>query len=151
MNIYQEMTKTASPVSSDFYKVIRGQVEHLNNAINQRVVWLIIAESFFFNGYALLITGNPELQSMKNQQAFLMIIFPYASLLTVIISYIDIIGSLMYLKTLRKKYEKEQEIGDELLPPITGWHRYFVLEHASSTLLPIIFTVIWIYIIVVKN
>lgn len=145
------MTNKTSPVSSDFYKVVRAQVEHLNNAINQRVVWLIIAESFFFNGYALLITGTPESQSMKDQQALLMIIFPYASLLTVIISYIDIIGSLIYLKTLRVKYEKEQEIGDKLLPPITGWHKYFILEHASSALLPIVFTIIWVYIIVVKN
>jgi len=143
------MTNNTSPVSSDFYEIIRGQVEYLNNAINQRVIWLIIAESFFFSGYAILITGNPELPTMKNRQELLMIIFPYASMLTVVISSIDIIGSLLYLKSLRLNYEKEKEDGEELLPPITGWNKYFWLEHASSMLLPIVFTLIWIYIIVV--
>lgn len=147
----KEMSNESSPVSSDFYKVVRGQVEFLKNGINQRVVWLIIAESFFFSGYSILITGNPNLEIMKNQQALLMIIFPYASLLTVVISYVDIIGSLLYLRTLRKKYDKEQEIGDQLMPPITGWHTYYVLEHASSILLPIVFTIIWIYILIAKN
>ena len=144
------MNKKESPVSSDFYKVVRGQVEYLNNAINQRVIWLIIAESFFFSGYAILITGNPESQIMIDHKDLLMILFPYASLLTVVISSIDIIGSLLYLKSLKLNYEKEKEIGEELLPPVTGWHKYFVLEHASSILLPIVFTAIWIYIIVVK-
>ena len=144
------MNEKQSPVSSDFYKVVRGQVEYLNNAINQRVIWLIIAESFFFSGYAILITGNPELQIMKDHKHLLMILFPYASLATVVISYIDIIGSLLYLRSLRINYEKEQEVGDKLLPPISGWHKYFVLEHASSIFLPIVFTFIWIYIIAVK-
>lgn len=143
------MINNTSPVSSDFYKIIRGQVEYLNNAINQRVIWLIIAESFFFSGYAILITRNPESQVMKDRQEQLMIIFPYASMLTVVISSIDIVGSLLYLKSLRLNYEKEKEDGEHLLPPITGWTKYFLLEHASSILLPIVFTLIWIYIIAV--
>ncbi len=85
-----------------------------------------------------MITGNPESQIMKDQQALLMIIFPYASQATVVISNINVIRSLMYLSTLRKKYEKEQEIGDESLHLVIGWHTYFILEHASATLLPIV-------------
>lgn len=144
------MKENESPVASDFYKVVRGQVEYLNNAINQRVIWLVIAQSFFFSGYAILITGNPESQIMIDHKDLLMIIFPIASMLTVVISSIDIIGSLLYLKSLQLNYEKEKETGEELLPPITGWNKYFLLEHASSILLPILFTLIWIYIMVAK-
>ncbi|WP_194776264.1 hypothetical protein [Pararhodonellum marinum] len=142
------MPNDKSPVASDFYKVIRGQIEYINNGINARVIWLIIAMSFFFSGYAILITGNPESEFMQRQQEILFSIFPYASLLTVVISTIDIIGSIMYLKSLRLNYEKEKEDGEELLPPIAAWQKYFILEHASAILLPIAFTLIWIYIIV---
>jgi hypothetical protein len=144
------MSSKTSPVASDFYKVVRAQVEYLNNGINQRVIWLIIAESFFFSGYAILITGNPESDFMKEQKQLLFILFPYASLLTVVISSVDIISSIFYVKSLRLNYEKEKEEGDELLPPITGWGKYFLLERASSILLPVVFTVIWIVIIVAK-
>lgn len=141
------MSNEKSPVASDFYKVIRAQIEYINNGINARVIWLIIAESFFFSGYAILITGNPESEFMQAQQDQLFIIFPYASMLTVVISSIDIVGSLLYVKSLRLNYEKEKEDGEELLPPIAGWKKYFILEHASAILLPTIFTLIWLYII----
>lgn len=143
-------SKDNSPTASDFYKLIRGQIEHINNSINQRVVWLIIAQSFLFNGYALLINGLPEIQFMEDQQTLLMVIFPIASLITVSLFYIDIIGSLLYLRALRKNYDAQCEDGDRLLPPVAGWVTFRVMEHFSSALLPLVFIIIWIYIIVIK-
>lgn len=139
-----------SPIASDFYKLIRGQIEHINNAINQRVVWLIIAQSFLFNGYALLINGLPEIQFMEDQQTLLMVIFPIASLIMVSLFYIDIIGSLLYLRALRKYYDAHCEDGDRLLPPVAGWVTFRRMEHFSSALLPLVFIIIWICIIVIK-
>ena len=34
--------------STEIYKTTRGQIEHFENAINVRVIWLSIGQSFFF-------------------------------------------------------------------------------------------------------
>jgi hypothetical protein len=133
--------------ASDKYKVIRGQIEHLNNSNNQRVVWLVIAQSFFFSGFSILTTGNPEAENMKNMQHLLLIIFPIASLFTVIFSYADMIGTLLYLHKLRVEYEKAAPPEDKNYPPISGWNFVRKMQYISPVLLPIVFIVTWCYLL----
>jgi hypothetical protein len=135
--------------ASDKYKVIRWQIEHLNNSNNQRVVWLVIAQSFFFSGFAILTTGNPEAENMKNMQHLLLLIFPIASLFTVILSYADIIGTVIYLRKLRIEFEKDQPAEDKNYPPIAGWNTVRTLQYVSPVLLPLLFISIWIYILTI--
>jgi hypothetical protein len=134
--------------SSDLYKVIRGQVEHQNNALNQKVVWLVIAQSFFFSGYAIMVTGNPASESMKYVQHIMLYLFPISSLLIVAISYIDILCGLVSLTKLRKHYESKKPKEDEEYPPVAGWSELINFQYASPAILPMIFILIWGFILI---
>src|SRR3954464_5874285 len=108
-------------VASDLYKTIRGQIENQNDALNQRVIWLVIAQSFFFRGYAIMVTGNPAVETMKHIQHSMIFLFPIASLLILAVSYIDIMCGLMYVSKLRKHYDSQRAKEDEKFPPVAGW------------------------------
>src|ERR1700712_2063321 len=99
--------------AADEYKVVRGQIEHVDNNLSQRVIWLVIAQSFFFSGYAVLINGKPALPELGVVHHILTDIFPIAALLTVLFTSIDVFNSLRYMRDLRKFYEKiQQQLGD---------------------------------------
>jgi hypothetical protein len=136
--------------SSDKYKVTRGQVEHLNNSNNQRIVWLVIAQSFFFSGFAVLTTGNPAAEDQKHLLHLLLIIFPIASLLTVILSYVDIVGTLLYLRKIRTEFEKDIPPEDKKYPPIAGWNFVRKLQYVSPLLLPLVFIATWCYLLAIQ-
>src|SRR5438094_3979812 len=93
------------PPLSEIYKVTRSQIEHHDNAVNQRVIWLSIGQSFFFNVYAMLVTGkapNPELMA---KQKMLAVIFPIAALIVALFTFIDVLAGLLYIRKLRLNYK----------------------------------------------
>src|SRR3954470_7182650 len=91
--------------ASEVYRVIRSQVEHVDNNLGQRVIWLVIAQSFFFGAYASLINGKPAKPELDLIHGALIKILPIAALLTVLFTFVDVITSLVYMRGLRKKYE----------------------------------------------
>src|SRR4051812_4776788 len=100
------MTNTDNATKgAEEYKVIRSQIEHIDNALNQRVVWLVIAQSFFFSGYAILINGKPQKPELDQIHNSLLFIFPIAALLTVLFTGIDVYNSIKYMRGLRRYYE----------------------------------------------
>jgi hypothetical protein len=44
---------------AEFYQLIRGQIEHEEETVNQRVMWQIISQAFFFGAYASLLNAPP--------------------------------------------------------------------------------------------
>jgi hypothetical protein len=136
--------------ASDLYKVIRGQIENQNDALNQRVIWLVIAQSFFFSGYAIMVTGNPAAEPMKQIQHYMLYVFPIASLLILAVSYIDILCGLLYLTRLRKHYDTDRPKEDEKFPPIAGWENLRHLQYASPVIIPVILFFIWAFILMQK-
>ncbi|MDB5226419.1 MAG: hypothetical protein JWN78_612 [Bacteroidota bacterium] len=134
--------------ASDLYKVIRGQIEHVVNSRNQRIIWLVIAQSFFFSGYAILITGNPNMPELKDRQHALLLIFPVSALFTVLFTFVDILFSMAHTNGLRKIYDKKKPAEDLEYPPILNGNKF---ETFSSTMIPLMFIVIWVYILLKFN
>src|ERR1700710_2479377 len=93
----------------DLYKVTRGQIEHVDNTISQRIIWLIISQSFFFSGYAILVTGNPNDIMLLGQQHTLLLLFPISALVMNVISLIDIVAGTIYLRKLRIDFNKKRK------------------------------------------
>lgn len=139
--------------ASEVYKIIRPQVEHVDNNLSQRVIWLVIAQSFFFSGYAILINGKPAKPELEPVHNSLLHILPVAALLTVIFTFIDVVTSIVYMKSLRKKYEDSLNTDvdiDSAYPNITGSKTERIFMHASPILIPSLFIVIWIILLVIQ-
>ena len=134
--------------AQDIYKVTRGQIEHVNNILSQRVIWMVIAQSFFFSAFGVLVTGNPNNPMLQDLQHILLRVLPIASMFTVIFTYIDIISQLLYLRALRNYSKTNLTIDTPLVyPPVMGFKQYKVFENASPFLLPPLFITTWIIIL----
>ena len=134
--------------AQDIYKVTRGQIEHVNNILSQRVIWMVIAQSFFFSAFGVLVTGNPNNPVLQDLQHILLRVLPIASMCTVIFTYIDIISQLLYLRALRNYSKTNLTIDTPLVyPPVMGFKQYKVFENASPFLLPPLFITTWIIIL----
>ena len=144
----------ANPSSvSEVYKVVRGQVEHVDNNLGQRVIWLVIAQSFFFGAYASLINGKPAKPELDLIHGAMIKILPIAALLTVLFTFVDVVTSLVYMRGLRKKYEDSLDTDvdiDGAYPSITGSKNQRVFMHASPILIPMLFIILWIILIYVQ-
>jgi len=144
----------ANPTTvSEVYKVIRQQVEHVDNNLGQRVVWLVIAQSFFFSGYASLINGKPAKPELDLIHGALIKILPIAGMLTVLFTFVDVIASILYMRSLRKKYEaslNEDIEMDSSYPNITGSKLQRIFLHTSPILIPSLFIVLWSILLYVQ-
>jgi hypothetical protein len=134
----------------DIYKTTRGQIEHVDNIISQRIIWLVISQSFFFSGYSILITGEPKDTLLFEKQHELILLFPIAAILMNVISLIDIISGMNYLKALCISFNDKKRIEkiDVPFPPIEGFRKLNLLKNLSALILPSVFAIIWIIILI---
>ena len=49
---------------AQYYDRIREQIQHEDELVNLRVVWQLLAQSFFFSTYASLLTVKAEAKSL---------------------------------------------------------------------------------------
>ena len=134
---------------SEIYRVTRGQIEHYDNSVSQRVIWLSIGQSFFFNVYAVLVVFKAPTPGLFTKQQMLFSIFPIAALLVSVFSLIDVIAGFFYLRTLRKNYKNTTDgtSNESSYPLINGskWDR--ISQHLSPIMVPIIFILTWSYLL----
>lgn len=135
---------------NEYYKVNRSQIEHVDNTISQRIVWLVISQSFFFSGYSVLITGSPADLSLIGKQHMLLILFPLSALIMNLVSLFDVVCGMVYLRKLTIDFNKKKEASnaDFTFPPINGFKMLNQLKNLSSIILPAVFIIIWIIILI---
>jgi hypothetical protein len=136
----------------DLYKVVRAQIEHLDNTLSQRIVWLIISQSFFVSGYSILITGNPNNPVYIHLQAALIILFPIVSIVLILVSMFDIISGLVYIRKLATYFNGEKNTKQFSIdyPPVNGFKMLNGFKNLSTLVVPIILISFWIYILCLK-
>ena len=146
--VQEKISNELNP-STDIYKTIRGQIEHYDNAINQRVIWLSIGQSFFFGVYGTLVSIKAPTPDLVAKQRMLALLFPIAAFLTAVFSLFDVIATLIYLKRLRRYYEdatKNKDV-DQLYPPVYGRPSDRIFQQVSPVLIPTVFILTWAYLL----
>lgn len=138
---------------SQLYIVSRAQIEHHDNAVNQRVIWLSIGQSFFFNVYAMLVTAKAPTPELFKKQQLLAIIFPIAAFLVAVFTLVDVLAGLFYIRKLRLNYKKNTNGSSQegYYPMLNGnrWERTF--QRISPLMIPVIFVITWIYLLLYDN
>ncbi len=137
------------PAPSELYQKVRAQLEHINNTLAQRVIWLTIGQSFFFGAYATLVTGKEGSPPLAERYQALLLVLPIAALAAVVLTGVDVVASLAYMRGLRQVYEKgpKDEKVDGYYPLVHGRPGHRVFEHASPLLLPVLFLCTWLYVL----
>jgi hypothetical protein len=156
VNVSTAVSRTGDLNRAEYYELIRGQIEHEDQTVNQRVIWQIISQAFFFGAYASLVTAPQQARDPVFQalQQFLLWAMPVAALLAGLLTYMSILASLRtmsYLRSLYESYAKEERRDDassKLYPDIHGpahARRWAVLTPLA---MPLVFIATWIAVIV---
>jgi hypothetical protein len=149
------MEETKSVVESiseiQYYQLIRSQIEHEDNLINQRLSWFVASQAFLFSAYAILLNApsRVRLQSFATQQNILFSLIPVVAIGMSILIYITVIAALLAMANLRRLLESHmKEEKSALLPPVQGYRQTLLLGQASPVLIPFLFMISWIVLLI---
>jgi len=141
-----------TPISTDrYYSIIRGQIEHEDDLLGQRLSWFVGAQAFLFTAYAITLSnsGPSHVQWVVDRMHLLLILIPVTAILSCILIYMTVIAGLVAIADLRRLYrahtEQAQTIG---LPPVQGYRRTQLLGQAAPLFVPIVFLVVWTIVLV---
>ena len=135
----------------EYYQIIRSQIEHEDNLINQRLSWFVTAQAFLFSAYAVLLSAPSQvrLQRFPTQQEILFYLIPLVAIGVSILIYITVVAAMLAMANLRRLlegYMKEEE--SALLPPVQGYRQTLLLGQASPILMPFLFMISWIVLLI---
>jgi hypothetical protein len=134
-----------------YYQIIRSQIEHEDNLINQRLSWFVAAQAFLFSAYAILLNAPSQvrLQSFATQQEILFILIPLVAIGVSILIYITVIAAMLATANLRRLLKTHMNEKDSaLLPPVQGHRQTLLLGQASPILIPFLFMISWIVLLI---
>ncbi|OQW37255.1 MAG: hypothetical protein A4E19_13910 [Nitrospira sp. SG-bin1] len=149
------MDRSGDQSQAEYYGLIRGQIEHHDQLINQRVTWQIITQAFFFGAYATLLNAQKEAKNplFEAEQLLLLWLLPVAGLLAGALAYVSIIASLKNIDHLRALYENfaqsktPEDASTKLYPHIQGPAYLTKWAKLTPMWMPVVFTTAWLIIL----
>jgi hypothetical protein len=134
----------------DFYRIIRGQIEHEDNLMGTRLNWFITSQSFFFSAYAIDVTSlfaapPPSGSEMEDTRQLLRILIPLVAIIASAVILLTISAGVLAMHNLRKLFQQHVRGAEQshLLPPVQGFRRTWAMGLAAPLLLPIVFLLVW--------
>ncbi|HEU4342280.1 MAG TPA: hypothetical protein VFU31_11985 [Candidatus Binatia bacterium] len=146
----EEAKAVLEPISRiQYYQIIRSQIEHEDNLINQRLSWFVAAQAFLFSAYAILLNALPQVgvQRFAAQQELLFSLIPLVAIGVSILIYITVIAAMLAMANLRRLLKTHME-DSALLPPVQGYRQTFLLGQATPILIPFLFMSSWMVLLI---
>lgn len=134
-----------------YYQIIRSQIEHEDNLINQRLSWFVASQAFLFSAYAILLNvpSQVRLQSFETQREMLFFLIPLVAIGVSILIYITVIAAMLATANLRRLLKTHMNEKDSaLLPPVHWYRQTLLLGQASPLLMPFLFMISWIVLLI---
>ncbi len=139
----------------EFYGLIRSQIEHEDELVNMRVIWLIISQAFFFGAYASLMTAPTEARNhlFEAELSLLVWLLPVAALAAGMLTYVSILSSLRAIANLRTHYDHyaavqwSTDTSRVQYPDIQGSPGLRRWALVSPATLPLVFSISWFVIL----
>lgn len=146
------VTRTRCPVTPDqYYSIVRGQIEHEDNLIGQRLSWFVAAHSFLFTAYAITVSnsGPNHTQPVIERMRLLLWIIPTTAILTCVLIYAAIVAGSIAIMSLRRLYHNYVDYAAiEGLPAVQGYRRTQLLGQSAPMLMPLVFLIVWLILLV---
>src|SRR5436305_12422508 len=149
----EEAKNVPEPVSGiEYYQIIRAQIEHEDNLINQRLSWFVAAQSFLFTAYAILLNAPPapmRVEKFVTQQDILFPLIPVVAIGMSLLIYTTIFAAMRAMANLRRLLESHlNERERAVLPPVQGYRLTLLLGQAAPILIPFVFMLSWIVLLI---
>jgi hypothetical protein len=150
------MNESGDLTRVELYDRLKAQIEHEDELINIRVVWQLLAQSFFFSTYATLLNAKGEAKSQLfvQQQEFLLWAVPVVALIAGLLASISIYTSIYTIEelgTMYRNYLEGQRTDNDrttkLFPPIQGPEAIRNWARVAPIGLPLLFVLTWLGIL----
>ncbi len=128
------------------YAILRGQIEHEDGLMTQRLSWLVASQSFLFTAYAIVLNAPEHAASAMHarQQAYVLTSIPTVAILSDALIYISVLAGVSAMRGLRTRWIAGG--ADSLLPPLQGTSLSRRLGLVPPLLMPLVFLVVWIFL-----
>ena len=130
---------------ADLYAHVRGQIEHEDNLITQRLNWFLTSQSFLFTAFAIVFNGAPP-GGARNVgiRALLLTVIPVISILAGLLILIAIFAGVVVMRDLRRWFERYEARAKSIgLPLIQDRRSTRIMGMFAPVILPISFIIIW--------
>lgn len=138
-------TSSLPPVEQ--YKIVRGQIEHEDNLISQRLSWLLASQAFLFTAYAITLNGPVQLHSQTYERhvGLLILMLPIIGIATAVLIWVAILAGLSAMQSLRKDFRRSVEnVLPEGVPAIQTSGAVLLAGHLGPVVIPMVFLVVWV-------
>jgi hypothetical protein len=131
---------------AECYTILRGQLQHEDNLITQRLSWLMGSQAFLFTAYAIVLNGpeRPKTALIGSLQDYLLGTLPAVGLLSAALIYVSIIAGALAMFSLYRSAGNLCGDGAAGFPPLGGRKLERYMGFASPFLLPPIFITVWL-------
>jgi hypothetical protein len=122
--------------SRDFeaYRMIRDQIQHEDLLISQRFNWFVMAHSFLFTAYAIVLTSYCQLRLSGKDVSLLILLLKVVPMIAILSSLLisgSMFAGMLAMRELQKfYYGRLAAPGAHHMPPIQG-SRLTSLPHRS--------------------
>lgn len=136
--------------SEDFYRLVRGQIEHEDNLIGTRLNWFVASQSFLFSAYAIVVSNltSTKIAWVNQQQRLLFSIMPVIAIFICVLIMISCTGGILAMRRLRRLYVSRVDPSTHGLPPVQGYAQNYWMGQASPLLLPPGFVAVWLFLLI---
>jgi hypothetical protein len=131
---------TATPV----YEEVRGQIQHEDTLITQRLNWFLTSQSFLFTAFAIVFNGPPPADGVGIRK-FLLTAIPVLAITAGILIFLSIVAGMIVMRGLRRFYaNREPSQEARALPSIQGLRCTRIMGAGAPVMLPIVFICVWL-------
>jgi hypothetical protein len=138
------------PGRFEAYRMIRDQIQHEDLLISQRFNWFVMAHSFLFTAYAIVLTSYCQLRLTDKDVSLLLLLLKVVPMIAILSSLLisgSMLAGMLAMRELQRFYESRlTRPGDKGLPPIQGTNLTFWLGFLAPLVLPPLFLGCWLFL-----
>jgi hypothetical protein len=137
----------------DYYRISRGQIEHEDDLIGQRLNWFLASQSFMFTAYAIVLSNTRAAGASAlvdwDTRVLLLRAIPAIAIISAVMILLAILSGFLAMKDVRRLAALHvPEAVHRRLPPLQGRKLTRALGIAAPICLPVVFGVVWMLILV---
>ena len=134
----------------EHYRIVRGQIEHEDNLVSQRLSWLLASQSFLFTAYAITLNGPVQLhfQQYETHVRLLMLLLPLVGIISAVLIWLSILAGMSAMRKLRMDLELQLEgkLPTEL-PSIQTRGAALLGGQLGPIFIPLLFLTVWLVLL----
>lgn len=139
--MHDQALSDPSVSSSDFYRIVRAQIEHEDNLVTQRLSWFLASQAFLFSAFAILINGPEKSPFGGREQMTFFRFLPLIGIAIGVLIWIAIWGGVISMARLRRLAHSRADLAG--FPSIHGPRYTRWMGLSAPLLLPPFFVAVW--------